>query len=61
MKSENHGKCEGCFYFKPRDAELESGQLAWGPFCLRNGQPVKCEIAITECEIERIKNADFDG
>jgi len=25
-------KCDGCFYQKPRDLDLESGKLAWGPF-----------------------------
>ncbi len=43
-------QCEDCFYFKPRDADPETGELAWGPFCLESGKPAKCEIAVVECD-----------
>jgi hypothetical protein len=45
-------ECEGCFYFKVRDVDSETGALAWGLFCLKAGQPVRCEVAILECDNE---------
>ena len=43
-------KCDGCYYEKPRDADPATRELAWGPWCLESGQPVKCEIAVVECD-----------
>jgi hypothetical protein len=53
-------KCVGCFYFKVRDVDPATGALAWGPYCWRSGNPVKCEIAILECEIMGINNASIN-
>ena len=53
----NQEKCEGCFYFKVRDVDSETGDLAWGPWCLESGQPVKCEIAVVECDQGQTENS----
>ena len=46
---ENQNKCEGCFYFKVRDVDPETGKLAWRPFCLESGNPARCEQAAPTC------------
>ena len=56
----NQEKCEGCFYFKVRDVDSDTGVIAWGPFCLESGQPIKCEVAILECVIKGMKNAPIN-
>jgi len=50
MKSQNHKKCEGCYYFKPRDVDPETGELAWGPWCLESGQPIRCADEAANCD-----------
>jgi hypothetical protein len=44
-------RCKSCYYRKARDVDPETGKLAWGPFCLESGQPVRCD-SILECEIK---------
>ena len=44
-------RCEGCFYQKVRDVDQKTGELAFGPFCLESGQPVRCEQAVINCEL----------
>jgi hypothetical protein len=46
---ENQNECEGCFYQKVRDVDQDTGKLSFGPFCLKTGQPVRCEQVSTAC------------
>ncbi len=48
---ENQNECNGCFYQKVRDADPETGELAWGPFCLKSGSPFRCGQVSTGCEL----------
>ena len=47
--SQNH-ICEGCYFYKLRDVDPDTGRLAWGPWCLKSGQPVRCDVSVLECE-----------
>ncbi|PQP34340.1 hypothetical protein C6A37_08295 [Desulfobacteraceae bacterium SEEP-SAG9] len=43
--------CETCYFYKIRDAGAD-GRITWGPFCLRDVDPVKCQDAVRTCDIE---------
>ena len=44
----NPEKCNNCYYRKTRDVDPQTGQLAWGPWCLESGHPVRCKKALEE-------------
>jgi hypothetical protein len=48
-------ECEDCLYIKLRNADPETIQLAWEPFCLQSGVPIKCEEAVSKCIVQRLK------
>lgn len=49
-------ECEKCFYQKVRDADPETKELTWGPFCLKTGAPMLCEVAANGCELHQYIN-----
>jgi len=54
-------ECENCLYIKLRNVDAETRQLAWAPFCLQSGVPIKCEKAVSKCIVQRLKKPVFRG
>lgn len=49
----NPKDCKNCFYYKPREADPETNELAWGNWCLQAGMPVRIED-IGACKIAEV-------
>ena len=53
-------ECENCFYYKPREADPETGELAYRPWCLESEQPFKCESAVLKFETKRLNHGHIN-
>jgi len=61
IRRNENGTCEGCYYFKARDFDPEAGKIAFGPFCLKSGSPIRCEAVVNECDLKRKRNRQFNS
>jgi len=52
---------EECLYIRLRNTDPETRQLAWEPFCLQSGVPIKCEEAVSKCVVQRLKKTVVRG